>query len=305
MDSLQKYIGKVWSSRYGEEATDDTRLHWTQSKQIINHVTQRICGKAKNTIGESIVSLFKAISPELPYENAISVGCGKGNKEMDLIESGIVNHFDLYELSEEALAMGRREAASRGLDGKLTFHLGDAFKSEQKSDYYDLVYWDNALHHMLDADFAVQWSKNLLSKRGCFFMFDFVGPSRFQWTDAQMQLLQNILQGLDDAYFLIPNSEYMWKKEAKRSTVEEMLRDDPSEAADSDNILPAVKKYFPDGTVIPLGGLVYVLGLDGIIVNIPENSILLEKLLKIDTLLSNQGHNYFAVAYAFEHGAGA
>lgn len=300
MDSLQEYVGKVWSSRYDKKPIGSARLHWSQSKHVISHVTKLICGEAEDTIEKSIASLLKTISPKVPYKKGISVACGKGHKEMGLVENGIVEHFDLYELSEQAIELGRIEAARRGLEDKITFHFGDAFKKEPKHNYYDFVYWDNALHHMLNVDFAVQWSKDLLSERGCFFMFDFVGPSRFQWTDTQMQLVNDILQGLDDVYFLIPDSEYMWKKEAKRSTVEEILRDDPSEAADSDNILPAFKKIFPKGTVIPLGGLVYVLGLDGIIVNIPDNSILLDKLLKIDSLLSKQAHNYFAVAYSFK-----
>jgi hypothetical protein len=80
-------------------------------------------------------------------------------------------------------------------------------------------------------------------------------------------------------------------------SAEDMMRADPSEAADSDSILPAFRECFPAGTVMPLGGLVYVLGLDGVIVNIPDDSLLLEKMLKIDAMLSVQGHNYFAVAH--------
>lgn len=88
------------------------------------------------------------------------------------------------------------------------------------------------------------------------------------------------------------------EKGAHRSTLEEMLQADPSEAADSENILPAFRKHFGNGTIIPLGGLIYVLGLDGIIINIADDSILLKKLPSIDNLLSKKGHNYFAVAYA-------
>ena len=58
----------------------------------------------------------------------------------------------------------------------------------------------------------------------------------------------------------------MWKKAPNRSTLEEMLQADPSEAADSENILPAFREHFGNGTIIPLDGLIYVPGLDGIII---------------------------------------
>ena len=300
MDYLQKNIGEIWSSRYAEKDISKLRLHWGQSKKIINHITKLICNEPKDSISASIHSKIKSISNNLPYRNAISVGCGKGDKEIRLVESGIVEHFDLYELSEKAIEIGKIDAEKRGFSKNISFHLGDAFKIVDTSQHYDFVYWDNALHHMLDVDFAIRWSKDILSENGCFFMFDYIGPTRFQWSDKQMYLLKEILESLDDTYFLIPDSDFMWKKEAKRSTLEEMIKDDPSEAADSDNIVPAFHKYFPMGTLVPLGGLVYVLGLDGIIGNISEENPLLDRLLKMDALLSKQSHNYYAVAYGFK-----
>ena len=216
---------------------------------------------------------------------------------MALLEENIVAHFDCFELSEKAIEEGRCEAEKRNLTDRITFHHGDAFKAVLPSEYFDCIYWDNAMHHMFDAYAAMRWSKDKLAANGCFFMFDFVGPTRFQWTEEQIRILKQLLESLDDAYFLTPDREYMWKKEPSLMTEEEMMKADPSEAADSDNILPAFKELFPEGKVIPLGGLIYALGLDGILFNIPENSILLRKLLRLDSSLAQQGHNYYAVAY--------
>ena len=301
MNDLQKDIGEIWSTRYAKKDAQNIRLHWSQSEKIINYITKLICHEHKDSISAAIQSKIKSISNNTKYNTAISIGCGNGSKEMNLIEGGIVKHFDLYELSEKAIEIGKADAKERGLSENISFHLGDAFKLVDKNLRYDFVYWDNALHHMPDVDFAIRWSKDVLSENGCFFMFDYIGPSRFQWSDKQMSLLKEILESVDDTYFLIPDSDFMWKKEAKRSTLEEMMNADPSEAADSDNIVPAFHKYFPTGVLIPLGGLVYVLGLDGIIINISEENPLLGKLLRMDALLSKQSHNYYAVAYGFKN----
>lgn len=296
MEQLHRDIGNIWSQRYAHSSSLG-RLRWTGSKSIIEYITRLICGIPRTSIQEANISLLRTISSQLPYKKGISVACGTGTKEMELLEGNIVAHFDCYELSEEAIARGRQEAEKRNLNGRISFHHSDAFKNSFPSGSFDFIYWDNAMHHMFDAYAAMRWSKELLAVGGCFFLFDFVGPSRFQWTDEQIRILKNILESLDDAYFLIPDSEYMWKKEPSRMTVEEMIQADPSEAVDSDNILPSFKEFFPDGTIIPLGGLIYALALDGILVNIPEKSILLDKMLKLDALFSRQGHNYYSIAY--------
>ncbi|MDL2209335.1 class I SAM-dependent methyltransferase [Desulfovibrio sp. OttesenSCG-928-O18] len=299
MNEIQKRIGNVWSVRAQERGTDGGRTRWNLSETVLRHISERICGEPVADLLEARDTLLRGISPSLPYAKGISIGCGTGRKEMRLVERGLVAHFDLFELSETVIALGRQELARRGLSDKIVFHHADAFRAGLPAGGYDFVYWDNALHHMPDAEAAVRWSKEVLRPGGCFFLFDYVGPSRFQWTDEQVALVKNVLASMDDRYFVIPGTEYMWKKEPNRQTVEEIMRDDPSEAADSESILPAFAAHFPLGTVIPLGGLLYVLGLDGILVNIPEDSELLRRILKMDAMLSSAGHNYYAAAYAF------
>lgn len=297
MDGQQKQIGSLWSEKYAAAPRPGEGRRWTDSPAVIRYLTQLVCGEPLDSMREGLIRLLRNISPALPYKRGISVACGLGNKEMSLLENNIVSHFTCYELSEEAVAAGTREAEKRGLGDRIRFHHADAFARDLTPGGFDFVYWDNAMHHMLDARAAMRWSKHLLARGGCFFMYDYVGPSRFQWTDEQFRMVRQVLESLDDAYFLIPGTEYMWKKEPSKMSVEEMIAADPSEAADSDAILPAFRENFPSGTIIPLGGLIYVLGLDGILVNIPENSVLLHKLLAIDASLSRHGHNYYAVAY--------
>lgn len=301
MDPLQKKIGEIWSEKYQRDSCKE-RIRWSRSQTVIQHITRLLCGEPQSSIQAAIFNTLHNIAPTLPFERGISVACGTGAKELGLIEKGIVKSFDLFELSQYSIDLGKEEAQRRGLADSVFFHLGDALNKVTDAASYDFVYWDNALHHMLDANAAIAWSKHILKNDGLFFMYDFVGPTRFQWSEEQIRIVREILEGLDDSLFLIPGTEYMWKKEPNMLSEEEIIQKDPSEAADSGNILPAFRKHFPEGTVIPLGGLIYVLGLDGIIVNIPENSILLKKLLTIDFLLSKDSHNYYAVAYAVKQG---
>jgi hypothetical protein len=78
--------------------------------------------------------------------------------------------------------------------------------------------------------------------------------------------------------------------------VEQMIAMDPTEAADSSNILPAIAQSFPDAEVIPTGGAIYVIGLMNILEGIPAP--ILSQALLLDRALSEAGENIYAVAIA-------
>ena len=154
MDALHERIGDIWSERYSEKRADSQRLKWTGSRAILDYVTRLIAGAPCSSVQEANIRLIRRISPHLPHVRGLSVACGRGLKEMALLEAGIVTHFDCYELSEKAVLEGREEAGRRKLDERISFHLGDAFKAGIAPESYDCIYWDNAMHHMLDAKAA-------------------------------------------------------------------------------------------------------------------------------------------------------
>lgn len=293
MDEQQKQLDAIWSERYAAPR-QKPRTSWAASPRCIAHITERICGRPCASLLDAHILRLRN-SGRAPFGRAISIGSGTCHSELGLLQAGIVRNFECWELSGKAVELSIADAARRGLETRFAAHHGDAF-SEAEPGGYDLVFWDNALHHMPDADAALELSRKLLRRGGCLYMFDYVGPSRFQWSAQEQEIVRNVLAGLDDVYFLIPGTEEMWKKEPNMLSEAEMIAADPSEAADSGRILPAVARHFPQAEITPLGGLLYVLALDGILINIPENSPILNSILKLDALLSAQGYNYFAVA---------
>lgn len=79
-----------------------------------------------------------------------------------------------------------------------------------------------------------------------------------------------------------------------------MRATDPSEAADSDNILPALRQIFPGAQIRMTGGVVYNLALKDIIANFDdvENAARLEELLVYDAELASQQQTQYACAFA-------
>jgi SAM-dependent methyltransferase len=279
---------------------------------ILRHVNKVVCGSSVDGPWTGLQQRMCELTEHGTFSCGISVGCGSAGKELALLQKGIVRHFDLYELCPERLEQGKREAARLGLTDRASFHARSPL-AQNINEQYDLVYWNNALHHMPDALQALQWSRNCLLPGGWLVMDDYVGASRFQWPDSQLRIASRIRRALPDRLRQVCEStdrathtnqsvppKQMFTSQVTRPSVAGMIASDPSEAADSANILPALKRIFPDARIIPTGGVIYNLALKDVIANFDDvrDAALLADLLEYDAILAEQGETQYACAFA-------
>jgi SAM-dependent methyltransferase len=231
-------------------------------------------------------------------DRGISIGCGAGGKEMQLIKHGIVDGFDLFEISKARIEQGQELFRRNGLAEKVTFRADDGLAAMQQGAAYDLVHWDSALHHMDDTRHALELSLNALKPGGYLVINEYVGNNRFQWPDEQLALIDKFRATLPDRFFAREaGARFPASRLCRRPTVEDMIRIDPSEAPDSENILPAIQDLLPGADLWLLGGVIYHIGLNDVIANfrLPEDKPLLDIAMLLDEALSMAGHNHFAV----------
>ena len=79
---------------------------------------------------------------------------------------------------------------------------------------------------------------------GYFFLDEFVGPSRFQWTDVQIQIMNEQLQQLPKHLRRLISDRSKFKERVIRKSVSYMAAADPSEAVRSSEIVPLLGEYF-------------------------------------------------------------
>ena len=295
-DTTQKTIGAHWGKKSMSPIREKVR--WWQHERIISHINKTVCGEHLAGFGAGLRKRLRDQLGDRVLEKGISIGCGDGAKEMRLLQEGFVKKFELYELSGVRIDQGRRIAQERGLSDRVEFHLADAFKANLPQDY-DLVYWDNSLHHMFDTHNAIQWSYEHLTQNGFFVMDDFVGPSHFQWTDFNLEIASKVRSFLPTHY--LDNPRIPSKRlptSLTKPDLQKFLSIDPSEAADSSRILEGVKKWFPDACVMLTGGCIYHLALNDVLGNIDdvEDGDLLEMLLLIDDLCTQLGETHYGIA---------
>lgn len=276
------------------------RVRWWEDDTTIRHINAPVGDAAAPGPHGAFHARIQRHFAGRSNLKAVSVGCGAGAKEMALMRLVDVGRFDLYDISPANIELGRSESARQGLSDRTRFFVSDAFASSSDADY-DLVYWNNALHHMPDVELALRWSRDRLKVGALFAMDDFVGPDRFQWTDENLAWAKRVRQNLSAKLLENPYSPgAQVPLECVRPTVEAMLSADPSEAMDSGRILQEVRATFPSAEIIPTGGALYHLALNDLFCNFvtEEDLACLRQILLLDEALARAGTTQYAVALA-------
>jgi SAM-dependent methyltransferase len=295
-------IGAHWSAVYQRKS--ERVVRWWESDYVVRQINRKVCGAPLSGISSGLhqhaVDRFAA---RIPFGAGISVGGGTGFKELDLIQRGLVSRFTIYDLSEYAISAGRQRAAAAGCADRCTFIGDDAFRCETRAEAYDLVYWNNALHHMLDVGEALRWSRQVLRPGGLFLMDDFVGPNRMQWSQRLLDINTAFLHSLPAHYFRDPHDPNLsLSRVAQRPNPQGIIASDPSECADSQRILPELARHFPEAEVTLTGGGIYHLGLNDILDNIVAagDTATLDRALALDQACVDLGETHYATAMAIK-----
>lgn len=277
------------TEKWNAQATKKTKgTSWWEVPQYCGYMNLEICGEPLPAVSRGT---HKRLSELGPFPRAVSVGCGRATKEQALLKSGTVEHFDLFDLSDQRLKVAEARYAEKGLEGRAKFIFGDAFETTPH-DTYDLVYWSASLHHMMDARAALEWSRDVLKPGGLLMVHEYTGPTYWQWSDELLDCLRRFRAALPP--HLRPANPNI-----KRLTVEEMIERDPSEAADSAAILPALNELFPDAEIKSLGGAIFPHALRGVYPKMtPEDDWVFDMVLALDAAFRTKGesHNSFALA---------
>ena len=227
-----------------------------------------------------------------PVDRALELACGRGDLALGLVKAGFAKHIDAFDVSDTAVEDARRKATENGLQN-VNFEVVDVNSVELPVDTYDLVYFNQSLHHIEALEHVYEQIAHSLKAGGIFFVNDYVGPSRMQWTDKQLEIMNEVLAVLPERYRVLLDGNLGYKGTLKdtvhRTPVEVYLKVDPSEGVRSAEIIPLAKEYFDVLDERSLGGTIHYELLRGIIhnfdVNNEQDMALLEMILLLERML--------------------
>lgn len=186
---------------------------------------------------------------------ALSLGCGTGVCEERWAGLGSFARIDAYDLVPERIDYARRSAAAKGLEGLLHYRVGDVYEVDWPTQTYDVVIAEGSLHHFTPLRQILCKVDAVLKADGYLLVNEFVGPTRFQWTDRQLEAINGLLAVLPTRY------RQLWRSAQTKSPVVRPSRlfvrfGDPSEAVESAAILPLLDELFDVLEVRAYGGTI-------------------------------------------------
>ncbi len=118
------------------------------------------------------------------FARALSVGCGSGGLERDLVGRGICAAMDAFDGSRESIRIAVDEAAKAGLSDRLRYSVGDFNEPRLRAGAYDAVFVHQAMHHVAKLEKLDRAILRALKPDGLLILDEYIGPSRHDWTDA-------------------------------------------------------------------------------------------------------------------------
>lgn len=235
-----------WDARVGEVESGGPQgwLDWPILEE--EHIRPQVSGNSRVYY---LQHFFDRHVDRLPVDRILSLGCGGGNLERALIDVGAARAVDGLDVSPESIRLAEEMAAEAGMADRLHYAVEDIDRVELAPAAYDVVIAKMALHHFTNLEHIFEQVARALKPEGLLLVNEFVGPSRFQWTDLQLELMNRMFAALP-----VANRRAAPFDRILRPELEDMKTLDPSESVRSAELVPLLEERFEIVERKPFGG---------------------------------------------------
>ncbi|AIO69483.1 class I SAM-dependent methyltransferase [Burkholderia oklahomensis] len=238
-----------------------------------------------------------------PIRRAASLGAGRAETEIALLELGAVEHFDLFDVSPVGIEYAKARAEEKGFGHKITCHVGPISRANLNENTYDLITFIASLHHMQPLSETLQHANRALTSRGIIWCAnEYIGPDRFAYPATHAAIAKSFFLQIP------PTLRNHWHQELQFPTPKQVAEADPTEAPCSSKIEPTMHRMFPTLDIMPLYGAFAFMVFWGLnhdaLYETPEGTELTRFILGMDRALTDAGilPTYFAHIVARKNG---
>lgn len=269
---------------------------WLGEPRVRRRVNQRISGHPDQW---PLDWLADTLRTDEPFQHALSLGCGTGPLERDLLRRDLCRSMLAIDLSPDLIELARQQAESEGLGDRVRYRVADldrltvadlADSPGSTSPQFDAVFFHQSLHHVAALESCLDVVATVLAPGGVLYLDEYVGPSRNEWDDEAMRAMREVYAELPETV-----------RRAKQIRPPVDWRD-PSEAVRSSAIASLVASRFDVVTRRDYGGnlLAFLYGnLRSDVVATETGQAVLDELLDLeDEMLAAGAASYYAVILA-------
>jgi SAM-dependent methyltransferase len=212
---------------WDRESGDPTHISWLASAEVRRYINLSISGDEDR----GALDWFQQKFPRR-FGRGLSIGCGTGALERDLLRRGICERVDAFDGSLASLSCARKEASAAGFEERARYFAADFNAISLPESTYDIVFVHQALHHVTEIELLYRAISRTLRDDGLLYIDEYVGPSRFDWNEARIRPHRAIYDALPE------------RARSAQKLLLPIQPDDPSEAVRSSEILDRLKIGF-------------------------------------------------------------
>ncbi len=127
----------------------------------------------------------------LTFKNGLTLGCGAGRLERNLLVNRLCQSFHGIDISENAIVEARATAARESLP--ITYEVADLNFVVLPEATFDLVVAQTALHHVLFLEHVAEQVWRTLKPGGYLWVHDFIGETQGQYDPERLIIINRLL----------------------------------------------------------------------------------------------------------------
>ncbi len=214
---------------WDREVAAPTHTSWMEHPRVREYILRSI---SRSEEGLWPVDWFMRWLGPRRFAHALSIGCGTGPFERDVIRKNLVDRIDAFDGSTNSLRIARDLAANEGMASRVHYFAADFNRPSLSRNTYDIVFIHQALHHVVALERLLREILVALKAGGILYLDEYIGPSRTDWNRRLIAPHRGIFETIPPA--------------ARRTATLALpiQADDPSEAVRSSAIMSRLRIGF-------------------------------------------------------------
>lgn len=267
-------------------------IFWLEHPEVQKRINEKVSGNGNISPYQYLIQFMSDKGYTFPLDRCLTLGCGAGDLEIGLSNYNFCLRHDAVDIADKAIEKAISSAKAKNLN-HIYYQVQDVNAISLPENIYDIVFGVGSIHHVAKLEHVFAEVNKSLKPKGIFFLNEYVGPSRFQWTDKQINVMNSILKILPLKYKKVITKPSVIKEICGRPAINDVINVDPSEAIRSGDILPLINKTFNTLEVKKIGGTILHELLSNIAGNFHPNNntdmLFLETIFKIEDALIEAG----------------
>jgi len=226
---------KFWD----QEVVDPMLTSWMEDPLVREYINRSISGNAEPMWP---IDWFQRWLGGRRFRRTLSIGCGSGALERDLVRRNVVDSIDAFDGSTNSLRLARQNADAEGLGKRIRYFAADFNEPALPPRTYDAVFIHQAAHHVAKLEKLYRAILRSMTPDAILYLDEYIGPSRFDWNDQTIAAHRTAFES------------YPTGARRVESLPLPIHAYDPSEAFRSDEIVPQLNVGFEIAEMRGYGG---------------------------------------------------